>query len=105
MGKYENGFWCVKKLIGQVFNIIGPDSSVVAVVPESSNGDGSRIKEAYLIAAAPQLFSACCKIREILDNSLIVTREGFQIDCSEIKGILLDATLRASGCRKAPEEP
>jgi hypothetical protein len=102
---YENGSWYVKKLIGQVFNIIGSDSSVVAVVPEGTNGNSSRLKDAYLIAAAPQLFTACCKVREILENSLIVTREGFQIDSSEIRGILLDATLRASGCRKAPEEP
>jgi len=96
--------WYVKSLIGKVFNIIGPDSAVVAVVP-GTNGNGSRIKDAYLIAAAPQLFAACYKIREILENSLIVTREGFQIDCSEIRGLLLDATLRAIGCRKAPEEP
>jgi len=34
MVKYKSGSWWVKKLIGQVFNIIGPDSSVVAVVPE-----------------------------------------------------------------------
>ena len=65
----------------------------------------SQVKEAYLIAASPQLFEACCKIKAILENNLIVTQEGFQINSSEIKEILLDATLRASGCRKAPEEP
>jgi hypothetical protein len=105
MERYKSRSWYVKNLIGQVFNIIGSDSSVVAVVPEGPSQNDSRLKDAYLIAAAPQLFAACCKVREILENSLIVTREGFQIDCSEIKDILLNATLRASGCRKAPEEP
>lgn len=105
MENHASSSWRVKNLIGQVFNIVGLDSSVVAVVPEGPNVNGSRLKDAYLIAAAPQLFAACCKIREILENSLIVTPEGFQIDCSEIRSILLDATLRASGCRKAPDEP
>ena len=104
MGKYANGSWYVTKK-GKAIRVVGSDSSVVAVLPDKKNGLDSQVKEAYLIAASPQLFEVCCKIKAILENNLIVTQDGFQINCSEIKEILLDATLRASGCRKAPEEP
>jgi hypothetical protein len=104
MGKSDNGSWCVTKK-GRSIQVLGPDSSVVAVLPEKDNGDPSQVREAYLIAASPQLFDACCKLKTILENNLIVTQEGFLINSSEIRQFLLDATLRASGCRKAPEEP
>jgi hypothetical protein len=104
MGKHANGSWYVTKK-GRAISVVGSDSSVVALLPKKKNGLDSQVKEAYLIAASPQLFEVCCKIKAILENNLIVTQEGFQINCSEIKEILLDATLRASGCRKAPEEP
>ena len=104
MGKSANGSWYVTKKDRSI-RVVGPDSSVVAVLPEKNNGGQSQVKEAYLIAASPQLFDACCKIKTILENNLIVTQEGFLINSSEIRQILLDATLRASGCRKAPEEP
>lgn len=84
---------------------MGADSSVVAVLPERKNGDDSWISEAYLIAAAPQLFDVCCKINSILENSLVVTPEGFKINCSDVRKSLADAILRAVGCRKTPDEP
>jgi len=46
------------------------------------------------MAAAPQLFELCWNLKSILGDNLIVTKEGFQIDCSEIKKALLDTTLR-----------
>jgi hypothetical protein len=104
MGNSAYGSWRVKKK-GQSIGVIGSDSSVIAVLPQRDTDDNSRVKEAYLMAAAPQLFSACIKIKEMLENSLVVTREGFVINCSEIRDTLLDATLRASGCRKTPDEP
>jgi hypothetical protein len=104
MRKNANGSWYVTKK-GKAISVVGSDSSLVAVLPKRKTGPDTKVKEAYLIAASPQLFEVCCKIKAILENNLIVTQEGFQIDCSEIKEILLDATLRASGCRKAPEEP
>jgi hypothetical protein len=63
------------------------------------------IKEAYLIAAAPQLLEVCSKISSLLENSLIVTPEGFKIDCSDVRRSLFDAIMRAKGYRKAPQEP
>lgn len=99
-----NGHWRVKK-IGQTVGVLDGDSSVIALLPDRNNGLDSRVKEAYLMAAAPQLFELCWNLKSILENNLIVTKEGFQIDCSEIKKALLDTTLRAIGCRKAPEEP
>jgi hypothetical protein len=75
------------------------------VLPGKKTGDDSRIPEAYLIAAAPQLFEACTKITSILESSLIVTPEGIKINCTDIKKSLSDAILRARGCRKSPQEP
>jgi hypothetical protein len=104
MDKHAPSPWLVEK-DGTAVRVVGSDSSVVAVLPDKKNGDTSWIKEAYLIAAAPQLFEACCKINSILENSLIVTPEGFKINCSDIRISLTDAILRAVGCRKAADEP
>jgi hypothetical protein len=104
MEKKESVSWLVKKK-DEVVAVIGDDASVVAVFPRKKNGDDTRIKEAYLFAAAPQLFDACRTIQSILENSLIVTPEGYKINCSDIKKSLLDAILRAKGYRKSPNEP
>ena len=104
MGKHANGSWYVKKN-GETVGVMEADSSFVAVLPRKKAGDDSRITEAYLIAAAPQLFEVCSKINSLLENNLVVTSEGFKINCSDIKKSLLDAILRANGCRKAPDEP
>ena len=104
MHKRSCGPWYVRKN-GEAIGVMGADSSVVAVLPGKKAGDDSRIPEAYLIAAAPQLFEVCTKIKSILETSLVVTPEGFKINCSDIQKSLLDAILRASGYRKAPEEP
>jgi hypothetical protein len=104
MEKRVPGPWYVKKN-GEAVGVMGADSSVVAVLPGKKAGDDSRITEAYLIAAAPQLFEVCNKIKSILETSLVVTPEGFKINCSDIKKSLLDAILRARGYRKTPDEP
>jgi len=83
----------------------GPDSAVVAELPKGNSDDELRITIAYLIVAAPKLFEMCCKIKSIFENNLIVTREGFKINCSDIEKSLLDAILRARGCAKTPDEP
>lgn len=105
MENRANGSWHLRKIIGEVVGVLAADSSIIAELPQGGNGDGPRIREAYLIAAAPQLFEACCKISSVLENNLIVTPEGSKIDCIDIKKSLHDAILRARGCRKAPDEP
>jgi hypothetical protein len=104
MEKRTNSSWRVKKK-GEAVGVIGEDSSIVAVLPRKKVGEDARVKEAYLLAAAPQLFEACCKIYSILEDSLIVTPEGYKINCSDIKKALVDAIMRARGYRKSPEEP
>jgi hypothetical protein len=104
MEKRVHGPWYVKKN-GEALGIMGADSSIVAVLPGKKAGDDLRITEAYLIAAAPQLFEVCNNIKSILETSLIVTPEGFKINCSDIRKSLLDAILRARGYRKTPDEP
>jgi hypothetical protein len=104
MVKPAKGSWYVKKK-GEAVGVIAEDSSVVAVLPRKNAGEDTRIKEAYLLAAAPQLFEACTKITSILESSLIVTPEGIKINCTDVKKSLSDAILRARGCRKSPQEP
>lgn len=104
MEKLTKGSWRVKKK-GEAVGVMGLDSSVVAVLPRRKAGEDTRVKEAYLIAAAPQLLEACCKINSILEDSLIVTPEGYKMNCSDIKKSLVDAIMRARGYRKSPEEP
>ena len=100
----SNGSWRVKKK-GEAVGIIAENSSVVAVLPRKKAGEDTRVKEAYLLAAAPLLFDACSKINSVLESSLIVTPEGIKINCTDIKKSLSDALLRALGYRKRPEEP
>jgi hypothetical protein len=104
MGKHAPGPWHVKKK-GEAVGVIGDDSSVVAVFPRKRNGDDTRVNEAYLLAAAPLMLEACSRIYSILENSIVVTPEGFKMNCSDIRKSLADAIMRAKGYRKTPHEP
>jgi hypothetical protein len=104
MEKSASGSWYVKKK-DEAIGVFGADSSVVAVLPKKKTGNDTRVTDAYLFAAAPQLFEVCRVMQSILENSLIVTPEGFKINCSDIKISLRDAILRAKGYRKRPDEP
>jgi hypothetical protein len=103
MEKPANGSWTVKKK-GATVGVLRADSTVVAVLPQKE-GEDTRIKEAYLFAASPLLFEACCRISALLENSLIVTPEGLRINCSDVRKSLSHALARARGYRKGPEEP
>lgn len=104
MRKPANGPWRVKKK-GDAVGVLSADLSVVAVLPRKKSGEDTRVREAYLLAAAPELFDACCKINSILNDSLIVTSEGYRLNCSDIKKSMVDAIMRAKGYRKRLEEP
>jgi hypothetical protein len=104
MKKSESNSWQVKKN-GEAIQIVKKDSSVVAVLPKNNGSVNALIPEAYVIAAAPQLLKVCSRLKSLLENSLVVTPEGFKIDCSEIREELLGAILRAKGYRKSPHEP
>jgi hypothetical protein len=104
MKKSTAASWRVKKN-GETINILGKGPSVIAVLPRNNGSANATIQEAYVIAAAPQILEVCTRLKSVLENSLIVTPEGFKIDFSEIREGLLSAILRAKGCRKTPEEP
>ena len=103
MEKGSAGSWRVRKN-GAGVSVLGTDLSLLAELPRNNGGDDP-VRRAYVIAAAPQLLDVCTKLKFLLENNLIVTSEGFRIDCPEIRTQLLEAILRATGCRKAPEEP
>ena len=104
MGRHANGSWQVRKIIGEVIGIIAADSTIIAELPQGKNGGGPQITEAYLLAAAPQLFEVCSKLSSILENHVIVSPEGVKVDCTEIKKSLREAILRAKGCQKKGDE-
>lgn len=103
MGTRAEQSWRVKQS-GPSVAILRPDASVVAELPV---GGSPRVKiaEAYAIAAAPELLDMCTRIKSVLENNLLVTAEGFKIDCSELRENLLSTILRARGCRRRPDEP
>jgi hypothetical protein len=105
MDTRNNESWQLKKIIGEVVGVIAPDSTVVAVLPEGQNGDGAKTREAYMIAATPQLFEVCSQLNTILENNLVVTPKGIHIDCADVKKSLHAAIMRAKGCQKSPDEP
>ena len=86
MEKDANSSFYVKNK-DETVGIFGADSSVVAVLPKKKSGSDTWIAEAYLFAAAPQLFEVCRTIHPILENSLIVTPEGFKIKLLRYKNI------------------
>ena len=51
------------------------------------------------------MLEACSRIYSILENSIVVTPEGFKMNCSDIRKSLADAIMRAKGYRKTPHEP
>jgi hypothetical protein len=92
------GPWRLKRN-GDSVVVVRPDASVVAsLLP-------ARVAEAYAIAAAPQLLGICTRIKSVLENNLVVTSEGFKIDCDDLRKDLLTVILRAKGYRKSPNEP
>jgi hypothetical protein len=93
-----SGPWRLKQN-GDSVAVVRPDASVVAsLLP-------ARIGEAYAIAAAPQMLGICTRIKSVLENNLVVTSEGFRINCDDLREDLLAVILRAKGCRKSPDEP
>lgn len=95
--------WRVKKN-GAGICVLNADSSLVAEVPQDNGGDDA-VRRAYVLAAAPQLLDVCTQLKSLLENNLLVTSEGFRINCSDVRAQLLEVILRATGCRKSPEEP
>jgi hypothetical protein len=104
MQKRPFSSWRVNKN-GAAIRILGEGSSIVAVLPRNNGTVSSLIPGAYVIAAAPQIFDVCSRLKPVLGNNLIVTSEGFKIDCSGIREEPPGAVSRAKGCRKAPDEP
>jgi len=98
------GPWHVKRNRESV-TILGEDSSVIAVLPAKGPDDTSWVAQAYVMAAAPQLLEVCTQVKSVLENNLVVTSDGYKINCSDLQVSLLNAILRAAGCRKSPEEP
>ena len=70
------------------------------VMPQGGQARDTQEANAYLLAAAPQLFEVCQKLQALLENSLIVTPEGIKINDSDLKQSLREALLRAGGYRR-----
>jgi hypothetical protein len=103
MKLHTPGPWAIKKN-GNGIGVIGHDSCCIAQLPINGIDRQSRVSDAYLIAAAPQLLEVCKNLNAILENNLIVTAEGFKINDAHLRACLLDVILRAEGYRKNPDQ-
>jgi hypothetical protein len=70
------------------------------VMPQGGQERDTQEGNAYLLAAAPQLFEVCQKFQALLENSFIVTPEGIRLNDSDLRQSLLEALLRAGGYRR-----
>jgi hypothetical protein len=104
MSKRTPGPWFVKKK-DEAIGVVGKDSSLVAVMRRKSGADAKRVADADLIAAAPLLLDACMKLKDLLENNVIVTAEGFKINDAHVRQSLLDAIMSAEGYRKQVDKP
>jgi hypothetical protein len=104
MSKRTPGPWFVKKK-DEAIGVVGKDSSLVAVMRRKSGDDAKRVADADLIAAAPLLLEACMKLKDLLENNVIVTAEGFKINDAHVRQSLLDAIMSAEGYRKQVDKP
>jgi hypothetical protein len=89
--------WRVVKANGH-YSVQAEGMAIAGIVTGQSVGEEEQ-GNAHLIAAAPVLLAACKQAKELLENSLLVTPEGFRIDDRPLRDALLDAILRAEGYR------
>ena len=93
------GFWHVDGKNGAI-GVFSGDIPVAMVMSQGKNSEDTQRANAYLLAAAPKLFKVCKKLKETLENCLIVTSEGLKVNDSDLRESLLDAILVAEGYRK-----
>ena len=99
MSERTPGPWYVKKK-DEAIGVLGKGSCLVAVMRRKKGDDDKRVADANLIAAAPLLLEACLKLKDLLENNLVVTAEGFKINDASARQFLLDAIMTAEGYRK-----
>jgi len=96
------GPWHVRKKHGAI-GVFSGETPLAMVMPQGGQARDTQEANAYLLAAAPQLFEVCQKLQALLENSLIVTPEGIKINDSDLRQSLLEALLRAGGIRRDEE--
>ena len=101
MSERTPGPWFVTQK-DEAIGVLGKGSRLVAVMRRKKGDEAKRLADANLIAAAPLLLEACMKLKDLLENNLIVTAEGFKINDAAARQFLLDAIMNAEGyCTKA----
>ena len=90
------GPWSVKNKHGAI-GVFSGETPLAMVMPQGGQARDTQEANAYLLAAAPQLFEVCQKLQVLLENSLIVTPEGIKINDSDLRQSLREALLRAGG--------
>lgn len=93
------GPWSVRNKHGAI-GVFSGETPLAMVMPQGGQARDTQEANAYLLAAAPQLFEVCQKLQALLENSLIVTPEGIKINDSDLRQSLREALLRAGGYRR-----
>jgi hypothetical protein len=98
------GLWHVREMNGAV-GVFSGETPVALALSQGGQALDTQRANADLMAAAPLLLEVCNRLHKMLENSFIVTPEGFKINDSELRELLLDAILRAKGYRTNSPAP
>jgi hypothetical protein len=98
MSRFTPGPWIVKEKRGS-YGVFSNDALLAITLPDDILGKGAEKANTHLMATAPRLLEIIKEIKEHLDNSLIVTKEGLKINDSHLRKSIIDAILRAEGYR------
>ncbi len=99
MSRSTPGPWHVEEEDGVPGVFAGEALLAVSLVDDIQDAAAAKAN-ANLMAAAPRLLEVVKEIKEHLDNNVLVTADGLKINDSHLREAILDAILRADGCRR-----
>jgi hypothetical protein len=98
MSRFTPGPWNAKEENGS-YGVFSDDSLLaITLFDDIQNKDAAKAN-ANLMATAPRLLEVIKQIKDLLDNNMIVTGDGFKINDRDLRESIIDAILRAEGYR------
>jgi hypothetical protein len=98
MSQHTQTPWRVKK-VDKYHAVYSDDVPLALVLSKYVSDKHVAESNAILMANAPLLLKALKKVMEHLENSMVVTREGFKINDGELRALVADAIAKAEGYR------
>ena len=99
MSRSTPGPWHVEEENGN-YGVFAKEALLAVSLADDIEDRNAAKANANLMAAAPLLLELIREIKEHLDNNFIVTGDGLKINDSHLREAIIDAILRAEGCRQ-----